>query len=117
MTLRSVVVTIRPCRSGSSNVYPVAGNQTSECIPGCRGIYGHVVARAMVGDYDRSLKKWQQAFAKGARWTEWSYDVEFYPMADDPRFIALKQQNLDAINSERAMLGWEPVAEVGIFIQ
>jgi hypothetical protein len=38
-------------------------------------------------------------------------------MADDPRFIALKQNNLDAINSERAMLGWEPVPEVGIFVQ
>ena len=72
---------------------------------------------AMVGDYDRSLEKLQQAFAKGSRWTSWSYDLEFYPMADDPRLVALKQQNLDAINSERAKLGWEPVAEVGFLSQ
>jgi TolB-like protein/Flp pilus assembly protein TadD len=72
---------------------------------------------AMIGDYDRSLEKLQQAFDKGSRWGRWVYNTEFYPMADDPRFIALKQQNQDAINSERAMLGWEPVAEVGIFIQ
>ena len=72
---------------------------------------------ALAGDYDRSLEKLQQAFDKGSRWGTWAYDTEFYPMADDPRFIALKQQNLDAVNSERAMLGWEPVTEVGVFNQ
>jgi len=72
---------------------------------------------AFTGDYDRSLDKLQQAFDKGNRWGGWDYFLEFYPMADDPRFVALKQQNLDAINSERAMLGWEPVAKVGEFIQ
>ena len=72
---------------------------------------------ALAGDYDKSLEKLQRAFDKGSRWSGWDYDTEFYPMADDPRFVALKQQNLDAINSERALLGWEPVAEVGIVIQ
>ena len=30
--------------------------------------------------------------------------------------IALKNDNLDAINAERIDLGWAPVAEVGIFV-
>jgi len=72
---------------------------------------------AMTGEYDKSLEKLQQAFDKGSRWAGWAYSAEFVPLADDPRFVALKQQNLEAINSERALLGWEPVAEVGIFIQ
>ncbi|MDH3275548.1 MAG: tetratricopeptide repeat protein [Gammaproteobacteria bacterium] len=72
---------------------------------------------AMVGDFDGSLEKLQEAFDKGSRWGAWVYDTEFYPMADDPRFIALKQQNLDAINAERAMLGWAPVAKVREIIQ
>ncbi len=37
-------------------------------------------------------------------------------VAQDPRMIALKKDNLDAINVERADLGWDPVPEVGIFL-
>jgi len=72
---------------------------------------------ATSGEYDKSLEKLQRAFDKGSRWSAWVYDTEFYPMADDPRFVALKQQNLDAINAERAILGWAPVEKVGSFVQ
>ena len=72
---------------------------------------------AMVGDFDQSVERLQQAFDKGERWSGWAYDTEYLPMVNDPEFLALKQQNRDAINSERAKLGWDPVAEVGTFIQ
>ena len=72
---------------------------------------------ALTGDYEQSLERLQQAFDKGKRWESWVYEPYYLPMANDPKFLALKQQNLDAINSERAKLGWEPVAAVGIFIQ
>lgn len=72
---------------------------------------------ALTGDYEQSLERLQQAFDKGKRWSGWAYELEYLPMANDLKFLALKQQNLDAINSERAKLGWDPVAEVGIFIQ
>jgi TolB-like protein/Tfp pilus assembly protein PilF len=72
---------------------------------------------AMTGEYDKSLAKLQQSFDKGNRWSGWAYSAEYLPMADDPKFVALKQDNLDAINSERARLGWDPVPEVGIFVQ
>ncbi len=72
---------------------------------------------ALVGDYDQSLERLRQAFEKGSRWQGFAYNTAFLPMANDPRFLALEQRNLDAINSERAKLGWDPVPAVGIFIQ
>ena len=45
----------------------------------------------------------------------WKYANEWEPVFQNPRFIALQEKNLLAINAEREELGWEPVAEVGIF--
>jgi len=58
----------------------------------------------------------ETAFSKGSRWGGWSYNPEYEPIRNDPRLLALKKRNLDAINAERAQLGWEPVEEIGRFI-
>lgn len=72
---------------------------------------------ALAGDNDLALSKLQQAFSKGARWNLWDYEFALNLLEADPRMIALKQQNLDAINSERQKFGWEPVSKIGLFVQ
>jgi len=71
---------------------------------------------AMSGEYDEALIRLRRSFELGNRFANWQYNSEWDPVAQDPRMIALKKDNLDAINVERVDLGWDPVPEVGIFL-
>lgn len=70
---------------------------------------------AMSGEYDEAFVSMQHAFDLGGRTPSWQYSSEWNAVAQDSRLIAAKKVNLDAINAERAKLGWDPVSEVGIF--
>ena len=71
---------------------------------------------ALSGEYDDAFTYLRRAFEQGERVSQWRYSVEWNAVAQDPRLIALKKDNLDAINAERVDLGWDPVAEVGILV-
>jgi len=71
---------------------------------------------AMNGEYDEALLRLRRSFELGNRFPNWQYASEWNAVSQDPRMIALKKDNLDAINVERADLGWDPVPEVGIFV-
>ena len=72
---------------------------------------------AMSGEYDEALLRLRRSFELGSRYPNWQYASEWNAVAQDPRMIALKKDNLDAINVERVDLGWDPVPEVGIFVK
>lgn len=65
---------------------------------------------ALMGDSDKALELLEAAFQKQS-----PIDVGDFlqrPMAslrNDPRFIALRQRNLDRVNEERAILGFKPL--------
>ncbi|MCH7820938.1 MAG: tetratricopeptide repeat protein [Proteobacteria bacterium] len=71
---------------------------------------------ALSGEYEEAIARLQRSIDRGNRIWFWQYNGELAPVARDPRMIALKKDNLDAINAERAKLGWDPVPEVGIFV-
>jgi hypothetical protein len=71
---------------------------------------------AMNGEYDDALLRLRRSFELGSRYPNWRYASEWNAVAQDPRMIALKKDNLEAINAERVDLGWDPVPEVGIFV-
>jgi len=70
---------------------------------------------AVAGDHVAAMDKLDEAFAAGMRIPSWKYANEWEPVFQNPRFVALQEKNLLAINAEREELGWQPVAEVGIF--
>ena len=70
----------------------------------------------MHGEYDEALLRLRRSFELGSRYPNWQYASEWNAVAQDPRMIALKKDNLDAINVERVDLGWDLVPEVGIFV-
>lgn len=67
------------------------------------------------GDSDAALARLQKSVDRGNRPSYWQYGLEWQPLAQDPRLIAIQQQVLTAVNVERAALGWEPVPELGTF--
>lgn len=69
---------------------------------------------AMTGEHDRAFEMLDRALEIGVRAPFWRYIPEFEPLNADPRMRALKQRNLDAINAERAKLGWKPVDGIGV---
>jgi TolB-like protein/Flp pilus assembly protein TadD len=70
---------------------------------------------ALAGDLAASMDKLELAMDSGHRVDSWKYLAEYQPIHRDTRFIALQERNLLAINAEREELGWEPVADVGVF--
>ncbi|MDX1481195.1 MAG: tetratricopeptide repeat protein [Woeseiaceae bacterium] len=72
---------------------------------------------AFTGDFDRAFEHFERAIRLGLRIPVWAYAFEWRPVMNDSRFIAIRKKNRDAINAERTKLGWEPVAEIGVFIE
>ena len=56
----------------------------------------------------------RESISRGLFVADWAYEPEFAPLATDPQFEEIKQQNLDGINRERAKLGLGPVKKVGL---
>ena len=70
----------------------------------------------MAGEIDSGLERLEKSIRRGSLVGTWAYNIELEPLARDPRFIAIRKMNRDAINAEREKLGWEPVDKVGDFM-
>jgi len=70
---------------------------------------------SLTGDHDAALAGLDKAVERGWRVPFWQYTGVLRQYFGDPRFEAIRKKNLDAINSERAKLGLEPVLRVGEF--
>jgi len=65
---------------------------------------------AIRGDTDKALDYLEQAFEKRAPIPIFQFGSRSYEsLRDEPGFLALREKNLERINEERAILGYEPL--------
>jgi TolB-like protein/tetratricopeptide (TPR) repeat protein len=65
---------------------------------------------AIAGDADKALALLEEAFSKNSPLDVFEFSARHYEsVRQDPRFIALRKKNLERINEERALLGYEPL--------
>ena len=72
---------------------------------------------ALSGDDDAAIAKLRAATDAGLVTAIWQYSPEYHGLEQGSGFLEIKAKNLVAVNTQRAELGWAPVAEVGIFYE
>ncbi|MEO0436050.1 MAG: adenylyl cyclase, partial [Pseudomonadota bacterium] len=64
----------------------------------------------VVGDNDKALRFLEEAMTKRTQLRVDEFTLRFYePLRDDPRFLRLRDTNLERVNEERATLGYKPL--------